>query len=240
MICLSIWSICLSIYVYYCHRCAATVPFKRLPVLCVLCYLLHVCWCQCVRQVRMLRDNSNRALMYHKPEPCKSLHMREIWPLHPLVKSWPWILVLRSAARIRGNLPQTHILLQEIWAYFASALFQKRKKQGYFWTAISGYWQKGKILCRAVIFLLSFSFRVKSRSSWKAKKLTDTQFCETKKKDFPKVKLNSWAMWPPCKLMNVFFFSSFLMLWHCHSCPFMAKRTELWMPFGLNIVNRFY
>ncbi len=32
-----------------------------------------------------------------------------------------------------------------------------------------------------MIFLLSFSLRVKSRSSWKAKKLTDIQFCEKKR-----------------------------------------------------------
>lgn len=133
------------------------------------------------------------ALMYQKAAPCKSLYMIEIWPLH-LLESWPWILVLCLAARIRGNLPQTHILLQEICAVFASALFQKRKTR---LLLNCNLWllTEREILCKGVIFFfLSFSFRVKSRSSWKAKKLTDIPFCV--KKRLPEVKLNSWATWP--------------------------------------------
>lgn len=108
------------------------VPFKHVPSLCVLSYNCSECSCQyagcsCnIQLVCKLWDNDRRALMSRKAESHKSLHMKEIWPLHPL-ESWPWILVLHLAARIRGNLPQTHILLQEIWVYFASALFQKCK-----------------------------------------------------------------------------------------------------------------
>lgn len=48
-----------------------------------------------------------------------------------------------------------------------------------------------------MIFLLSFSFRVKSRSSWKAKKLTDIQFCEKKRlsKSQPKLLGNVTSPW---------------------------------------------
>lgn len=149
----------------------------------------------------------------------------EIWPLHRL-EGWPWILVLRFTARIRGNLPQTHILLGEIWvSFFLPQLYFKITKQGYFWTAISGYWQKGKILCQPDIFLLSFSFHVKSRLSWRQGNILI--FRSMRRKDFPKVKLNSWVMWPPHKLILFFFSSSFFARWHCPSCWFMLEITEL-------------
>ena len=101
------------------------VPFKhvRLHFICQVCELTSVC----TAAMYAARQWKRSTYVPQSWNPVKSLYMMEIWPLHPL-EGWPWILVLCFTARIRGNLPQTHILLGEIWVFFfASALFKNHK-----------------------------------------------------------------------------------------------------------------
>lgn len=148
-----------------------------------------------------------RALIYHKAECCKSFYMIEIWPLHRL-ESWPWFLVLCLAARIRGNLPQTHILLREIWAYFASALFSKMQNKATFELQSVAIDRKGKDGAWGCFF--SYRFLFVSKVGQAERQRTIAIFCSVRKEDFAKVKQNSWATCPPHELMIYLFIFPFL------------------------------
>lgn len=183
---------------------------SMLPLLCVK--TSYVCSRQYVHQ--LCADNGKRALMYHKAEPCKSLYMIEIWPLHTL-ESWPWILVLCLAARIRGNLPQTHILLREICAYFASALFSKMQNKATFELQSVAIDRKGKDCAWGWFFSYHFLFVSKVGRAERQRNLLI--FISVSREDFAKVKLNSWATRPPHKLMVYLFIF----------CLFMKRITDV-------------
>lgn len=87
-------------------------------------------------------------------------------PFHSL-EGWPWILIL-SLAWIRRNLSQTHILLQEICACFAPALFKKCKTRLLLnWNLwILTEWENA-VYCG----WLSWFFLIQTRSKWKENKL---------------------------------------------------------------------
>lgn len=180
------------------------------------------------RLVCIQRDNGSRILMYHKAAPRKSLYMIEIWPLHPL-ESWPWILVLRLAARIRGNLQQTHILLREIWAYFASALFQKRKTRLLLNCNLWLLTEKGKYCARGWFFSYHFLFVSKVGRAERQRNLLI--FSSVRRKDFSKVKLNSWATWPPHKLMKLS--DAAIAAYLCQELLNSRCALVSWMTFGL-------
>lgn len=118
-----------------------------------------------------------------------------------LWKSWPWIVVLHLATRIKGNLEQTHFASRDR-GLFCLSFNSKNAKQGYFSKLQSSVIDReGECRARGWSSFFLFSFCVKSRSSWRATKLGDFHFSVT----FQKPGLIPFPKWPPCKIAELNF-----------------------------------
>lgn len=155
--------------------------------------------------VCLLWDNDKRALKHPKAKTHKSPHMMGEKKIASCIlwKSWPWIVVLHLATRIKGNLEQTHFASRDR-GLFCLSFNSKNAKQGYFSKLQSPVIDReGERRARGWSSFFLFSFCVKSRSSWRATKLGDFHFSVT----FQKPGLIPFPKWPPVKLLNSIFFN---------------------------------